>query len=456
MAERGESRVTELAGGRGGQGAARGAMDGARGPAPARAGMAAAQGFRRFSHPGGGVVAARTRRRSYCMLRYNTVVPLRVAAMSLHAFALLLVLPQTPGPSIDAMPPAPDGRGAAAVAYAPDRRVLFVYGGIGTLPRAFDDVWELSPEGWQEVGPGSRSGGLPSNEGPGGRFNAAAAHHAGTGTTVIHGGGGIDETLADTWGWDGTGWVLLAGSAAGPPARTCARMVEHAATGDLVLFGGQAADGRLLDDTWTWNGRAWARQEGPGPPAACFHGMAYDAARGRTVLFGGRGPGGETWEWDGRTWHRAATSGPAGRDHHAMGYDPRSRRVVVHGGGGQDASGGWDGSVLSDTWAWDGSTWTRLPDSGPARMHAPGAVRADALGGLLLFGGSDLEESHADLWLFDGERWRPALPGQMDVDVEGPGDRSAHVLPSDPPYRSRSSFRSVAGGGGGVRAEISA
>lgn len=401
-------------------------------------------------------MAAWTRRRSYCMVRYNTVVPLRVAAMSLHAFALLLVLPQTPGPSIDAMPPAPDGRGAAAVAYAPDRRVLFVYGGIGTLPRAFDDVWELSPEGWQEVGPGSRSGGLPSNEGPGGRFNAAAAHHAGTGTTVIHGGGGIDETLADTWGWDGTGWVLLAGSAAGPPARTCARMVEHAATGDLVLFGGQAADGRLLDDTWTWNGRAWARQEGPGPPAACFHGMAYDAARGRTVLFGGRGPGGETWEWDGRTWHRAATSGPAGRDHHAMGYDPRSRRVVVHGGGGQDASGGWDGSVLSDTWAWDGSTWTRLPDSGPARMHAPGAVRADALGGLLLFGGSDLEESHADLWLFDGERWRPALPGQMDVDVEGPGDRSAHVLTSDPPYRSRSSFRSVAGGGGGVRAEISA
>src|SRR5262245_57827832 len=54
---------------------------------------------------------------------------------------------------------------------------------------------------------------------------------------------------------------------------------------------------------------------GAGPRAE--HALAYDSVRGVTVLFGGDdGAGGkvfesDTWEWDGSTWTRRATDGPS-------------------------------------------------------------------------------------------------------------------------------------------------
>lgn len=73
----------------------------------------------------------------------------------------------------------------------------------------------------------------------------------------------------------------------------------------------------------------WTQVSDIGPCARFQHGMAYDEARDRVVLFGGRAigvtPGTEvrpsdTWEWDGESWTQVEDVGPSGRSEFAMAY----------------------------------------------------------------------------------------------------------------------------------------
>ena len=158
---------------------------------------------------------------------------------------------------------------------------------------------------------------------PPGRGRAAVAYHQPTNKVVLYGGTqehqdydyqrGIPMTsgrpfhpLGDTWTWDVAAktWTQE-GAGTHPGARRSAAMALHPGTGQLMLFGGsQTTRGRVanpaarptcepgqcrnggpwLNDTWTWNGTAWARQSPPGsPPGAYLAGMARDSA-GRLVL----------------------------------------------------------------------------------------------------------------------------------------------------------------------------
>ncbi len=78
-------------------------------------------------------------------------------------------------------------------------------------------------------------------------------------------------------------------------------MAYDTATGDLVLFGGGGSAGRLLDDTWTWNGSAWTEHHPAKHPAARYGtSMAYDATARGVVLFGGynlSADSNDTWIW---------------------------------------------------------------------------------------------------------------------------------------------------------------
>ncbi len=81
-------------------------------------------------------------------------------------------------------------------------------------------------------------------------------------------------------------------------------MAYDAARQQLVLFGG-TGDAGSFDDTWTWDGRAWAEQHPQSsPPAQCCDAGTYDSARKVVVLFNDKG---QTWTWDGTNWteHRA-------------------------------------------------------------------------------------------------------------------------------------------------------
>jgi hypothetical protein len=188
------------------------------------------------------------------------------------------------------------------------------------------------------------------------------------------------------------------------------QLAYDARRGRTVLFGGSDAARRTLGDTWEWDGSAWTKAADSGPPARFQHVMTYDAARGRVVLFGGSGdtrydranPGGsllgDTWEWDGASWTLAASEGPPRRDHHAMAFDASRAKVVLFGG--------WDGQrFLGDTWEWDGA-WKPIEATGPsARGGLPSLGYHGTWKTVVLYGGWDDKGPATDLWRWDGRNW---------------------------------------------------
>jgi hypothetical protein len=164
------------------------------------------------------------------------------------------------------------------------------------------------------------------------------AYDARRGRTVLF-GGNDGRILADTWEWDGTDWTLIAPPAS-PPARQRHALAYDAARGRIVLFGGYV-DHRLppwFSDTWEWDGTTWVqRSPALSPPGRYNHALAHDSLRGRTVLFGGFvnaiGIAADTWEWDGSTWIAAApATSPPARTLYGLAFDANRGRTVLFGG----------------------------------------------------------------------------------------------------------------------------
>lgn len=184
---------------------------------------------------------------------------------------------------------------------------------------------------------------------------------------VIFGGSSSAGYLNETWEWDGTNWTHRVPPAS-PPARNNHALAYDAARQRVVLFGGySSASSSILRDTWEWDGTTWLqRTPVTSPPAHDYHAMAFDPVRQRVVLFAGRTPtsnvNADTWEWDGTTWtERVPLNSPPVRNSPAMTWDALRQRIVVFSGRDSSASG-----YLSDTWEWDGITWTqRTPMASP-------------------------------------------------------------------------------------------
>jgi len=156
------------------------------------------------------------------------------------------------------------------------------------------------------------------------------------------------------------------------------------------------------------------------PAAAYSVGAAFDDDRGVLVVFGGFRPGlgpvGETWEWNG-AWRRVAVSGPSPRNSPALAYDPVRRRVVLFGGDSRSAA-------FSDTWEWDGITWTPMNGAGPPGRSLHRMVFVPRRGRVMLFGGTSSGSGMPDPWEWDGQAWSP-------IDDSGP-IRVLHGLAVDP------------------------
>lgn len=154
--------------------------------------------------------------------------------------------------------------------------------------------------------------------------------------------------------------------------------------------------------------------------------MTYDSYRNVAVMFGGPpgmfGPG-ETWEWDGAQWKLMPTLiAPISRTGHAMAFDSHRNVVVLMGG--TDAMG----FQLSDTWEYDGFTWTQRS---PGLPNAPGGARVDhALafderrGVTVLFGGDPLLGTN-QAWEWNGTTWTPKPSNTT------PARRSNHMMTYD-------------------------
>ena len=145
-----------------------------------------------------------------------------------------------------------------------------------------------------------------------------------------------------------------------------------------ILFGGWGTeDGSAAGDrasTWSWNGTSWSRVATSGPSARHDASMVYDASRQRVVLYGGRSGSfpnevllTDTWEWNGTVWSRVADTGPSARAHQHIAYDRSRSRTVLYGGFDIPTQ-----TELRDIWEWNGATWTKANASGPSNSVAVG------------------------------------------------------------------------------------
>ncbi len=186
----------------------------------------------------------------------------------------------------------------------------------------------------------------------------------------------------------------------------------------IVTFGGMflsppTGQQKLSTDTLEWTGRDWEVFDAASPPGRFAAGMAYDSDRRVVVLFGGEvlnSPQtpylGDMWTWDGNTWSPvilpSGATAPRARSRAAMAYDP-GRHVLVLYGGRQ-----FNGTVeiLSDTWEFDGTSWTQVAVSSPPgpREHA-GIAYDPKLGGIVIVGGDTYSANNADTWIYRNGTW---------------------------------------------------
>ncbi|MGH9126546.1 MAG: Kelch repeat-containing protein [Acidimicrobiales bacterium] len=233
-------------------------------------------------------------------------------------------------------------------------------------------------------------------------------------------------------------WTKLAPGTS-PPARFDAAMAFDTANDTAVLYGGLGGttDTTVLGDTWVFDGTAWA-EEAPanGPPPLAAASMAYDSVNNRLLLFGGKTAGGavssQTWSWDGTKWtlvpQPAGLGSPPARYGASVADDTVAGVDVLFGGIGSA------GTALGDTWSWNGSAWTQLAKApAPAPTARTGAAMTfdAARGDIVLFGGASTGSGgttsglQADTWTFDGTNWTQQTPGS------GPPARTAAAFGFD-------------------------
>ncbi len=171
---------------------------------------------------------------------------------------------------------------------------------------------------------------------------------------------------------------------------------------------------------------AWRERTFRAGPVVARAALAGDIARAEVVLFGGvdeggaaaaLAPVGDTWTFDGEQWReRAPSRRPPARHGAAMAYDVDADLTVLFGGTGEG------GTLLDDTWVWDGADWTLVdaidaPDAPSARTGAGLASLASTAPGLLLFGGETTGGVDDETWRFDAL----ALTWTL-IDVAATGD----------------------------------
>lgn len=147
----------------------------------------------------------------------------------------------------------------------------------------------------------------------------------------------------------------------------------------------------------------WGPAGVTGPTARYGHALAYDAQREVTVLFGGQGEHAllsDTWEWNGSSWTQRLTDAPPARRHHTLAYDAVNHVTVLFGGGTFDIP-------LRDTWTWDGSQWSAAASDGPAARFGHVMAFDEARHVVVLFGGTaDEVDYFDDTWEWNGTAWQ--------------------------------------------------
>ena len=319
--------------------------------------------------------------------------------------------------------PSPTARSHSAMTFDPNLGGLLLVGGLDGASERLSDAWVLDAAGWR----------LLTSEGPfGPRTDAALAHHADEGVTVLFGGAEDDAT---TWTFDGVTWTPTVHED-GPAARRGATLAYDAERTRLILYGGGRADadtmepefptpGRRPDasasnELWFFSGGGWT----PAPPATLAgarigHSAAFDERRGSMVVAGGtcvwspddiagistsstcsQAP----WEL-GADWIPAITIvGPQERSYSAVAFHVVEDAAVLFGGRAGDHG---EGDYLGDTWRLTSDGWTQLaPSTSPEPRASSALVYDRTRQRMVLFGGRGADDQPLDdTWELGPEGW---------------------------------------------------
>ncbi len=230
---------------------------------------------------------------------------------------------------------------------------------------------------------------------------------------------GIEASVSGAWSrlrdpaWHLTGWrstisTWARGAASRyTPAMECKLVVPACVWGAVLAPASLCAQ---VQPNWTALRDTPAQSRGQAA-------MAYDAARGNVLLFGGRSDGfgtsllGDTWTFDGVRWQRhLVNTAPAPRYDAATTYDSLRQEVLLFGGTD-------DTRVFADLWAWNGSRWRQLQTGaaspGP-RVRAGLAFDPTTQAAVLAGGLGDLPFMNplGDTWILRGTLWQ-RLPAAL-------------------------------------------
>ena len=316
----------------------------------------------------------------------------------------------------------PPVRSGQALAYDASAGRVMLFGGYNNSSSYLNDTWmyTYTTNTWANRNPT-----IP----PPARCMHALAYDASVGRVVLFGGLDINGYLNDTWAYDYiiNSWTNR-NPTIPPPVRSGQALAYDASTGKVILFGGLSSS--LLNDTWAYDSatHSWTnRNPANPPPARTDHAMVYDASAGRVLLFGGWQGSylNDTWAYDyaSNTWtNRNPTNPPPPRYGHALAYGGgREGRVILFGG--------YNGSYLNDTWAYNYSinTWTLYNPANPPGARSMHALAYDsAVNRMMLFGGYNGSYLH-DTWMYSylTDTWTPYGPSSS------PPGRADHALAYD-------------------------
>jgi hypothetical protein len=200
-------------------------------------------------------------------------------------------------------------------------------------------------------------------------------------------------------------------------------MVYDPARRQIVLFGGAQLDGQFLGDMWLWDGGNWIENKPPQLPAPRAQAlMVYDEARNEIFMFGGYSFDkdanfnyfSETWTFDGQTWtNKNPAHSPRAGDgvpQPIMTYDAaRKQAILLEFGAG--------------TWIWNGNDWNQVEGTGESPLSIEGRLSYDEKNQVVLLWGHDISKTHEfppETWLFDGQTW-------IKANVQEPGPYSPEV-----------------------------
>jgi hypothetical protein len=302
------------------------------------------------------------------------------------------------------------------MAYDAFRHEVVLFGGLsGPDPStALNDTWTLKGRRWTEQDPVIRPGPLA--------FGHMVYDERTHNCLLVWPGRGGGPTA--TWSWDGTSWMRSPDVPLGV-GETFQAVASDPTTGHALLIslvGGADGVAPSQTHTWTWDGRVWTHRNPTHPLllagisptlASVGAGAPGRLGRGIVAVFGGLDSNtpSQTWIWDGSTWSQVAvgaTTPPNDPLGTTMAEDPTTTEVVLIAG----SPAGGNGS----TWVWNGKTWhaagsAPLIDSGDAGETAlsdGGSAHAIVIGER----SSDSGSTQFDvLWSFNGQGWvtdRPA------------------------------------------------